>query len=86
VSYTAHESLKNHPRLEARGVCVISPSARAPVGAALEEKEEEDGAALAFERLCLIWCKPDGINKAAAWKAFQSVCADHPTRAGSGQR
>ena len=31
-----------------------------------------------FESLCLIWRKPDGINKPAAWKAFQAVCSEHP--------
>ena len=64
----------------AGGVCVILPSsAAAPCGAALEEKEE-NGAALAgdFESLCLIWRKPHGINKAAAWKTFQAVCSEHP--------
>lgn len=40
---------------------------RAPDGA-LEEK---------FEQLCHTWRKPDGVNRIAAWKAFQEVCADH---------
>ena len=59
---------------------ILPSSAAAPCGAALEEKEE-NGAALAedFESLCLIWRKPHGINKAAAWKAFQLVCDDHPS-------
>ena len=58
---------------------ILPSSAAAPCGAALEEKEE-NGAALArdFESLCLIWRKPHGINKAAAWKAFQAVCSEYP--------
>ena len=54
----------------------LSPSERECVGSAIERAP--DGAlAEGFELLCQTWRKPDGVNRKAAWQAYQVVCDDH---------
>jgi hypothetical protein len=59
-------TIENQPSPTEMVVCVSGANERAP-----------DGALWQFERLCQIWCKPDGIDRKKAFAAFKAVRTEH---------